>query len=33
MTLIFIWITAASVTAVILILLLFWIAGRYFGDE
>jgi hypothetical protein len=33
MTLIFIWLTAGFVGAAILILVLFWIAGRYFRDD
>jgi hypothetical protein len=33
MSFIFIWLAAGSVGAVVLILVLFWIAGRYFKDD
>jgi hypothetical protein len=33
MSFVFIWLTAGFVGAVILILVLFWFAGRYFKDD
>jgi hypothetical protein len=33
MSFVFIWLTAGFVAAVVLILVLFWFAGRYFKDD
>jgi hypothetical protein len=33
MSLIFVWLAASFAGAILLILLIFWIAGRYFRDD